>query len=177
MKRIRLLLCVFCVLLMFLCCSCGLFGDQRYICDADEVFSVQIVSLDKYVVGEYRFEYTVLSEISDYAAFVDQINDLKHSVNWGEPSQLYEGYTVIRIDYQNGDYDLLYPNAQWFHRSGINQDGYFFFDRPQFDALVSEYLAETSWHRTIGLYGTRICQYHHHQRRGHCQCVRKARPH
>ena len=72
--------------------------------------------------------------------FVEQLNDLKHSVNWGEPSQLDIGYVVIRIDYLNGDYDLLYPNAQWFNRSGVNQYGYFFFDAEQFDALVSAYL-------------------------------------
>ena len=55
----------------------------------------------------------------------------------GEPGRLKTGYTVIRVDYLNGDYDLLYANAQWFHRDGANQNGYVFFDKFQFDTLIS----------------------------------------
>ena len=126
--------------LMLLCCSCGLFGDQEYFCEIGKVKSIQIIQLDRYVDGEYRYEYTVLSEIVDTPAFVNRLNGLKHSVNWGEPSVLNINYVVIRIDYLNGDFDLLYPNAQWFNRSGVNNAGYFFFDEEQFISLISDYL-------------------------------------
>ena len=115
-------------------------GDQNYFCDIDEVKSIQIIRLDKYVEGEYRFDYTVLSQISDCATFVDKLNHLKHSVNWGDPRTLYEQYVVIQIEYHNGDYDMIHYRAQWFHRSGATDDGYFFFDTEQFNALISEYL-------------------------------------
>lgn len=97
---------------MLLCCSCGLFGGQKYICKAEDVASAQIVRLDKYVEGEYRYEYTVLSQIEDIESFVEQLNRIKHSVNWGDPRQMDEGYVVIRIDYINGDFDLVHPDAQ-----------------------------------------------------------------
>ena len=142
MKRIRIMLCMLFTVSMCFLCSCGFFGNRQYVCEVNDVQSIQIVSLDKYIEGEYRYEYTVLCEIDDHAKFVEQLNDLKHSVNWGEPGQLDEGYVVIRIDYLNGDYDLLYPNAQWMNRSGENQYGYFFFDEEQFDALISKYLSE-----------------------------------
>lgn len=142
MRQIGSVFCVLCIILMLLCCSCGFLGDQEYVCEIDKVESVQIVRLEKYVEGEYRYEYTVLSQISNHATFVDQLNDLKHSVNWGEPSQLDVGYVVIKIDYLDGDFDLLYSNAQWFHRSGVNQSGYFFFNKEQFDALISAHLTE-----------------------------------
>ena len=142
MKTSKYLLCAFCAVLILLCTSCGFFGDQRYICDVGEVESIQIIRLDDYVEGEYRYEYTVLSTITDHAEFVDRLNSLKHSVNWGEPSQLDINYIVIRIDYHNGDYDLLYHYAQWFNRSGVNNYGYFFFDDEQFNALIADYLTE-----------------------------------
>ena len=138
MKKMVLILCI---VLSLLFCSCGLFGDQRYACEVDEVKSVQIVRLDKYVEWEYRYEYTVLCEITDRSAFIEQLNNLKHFVNWGEPSQLDIVYVVIRIDYLNGDYDLIYSNAQCFNRSRVNQNGYFFFDEEQFNLLISHYLA------------------------------------
>ena len=140
MKRKRLLLLFLCVTTMFLCCACGLFGPQRYVCNVEEVASAQIVRLDRYVEGEYRFDYTVLVQITDYEPFVGRLNQLKHSVNWGDPGRMHEQYVVIKIDYHNGDFDLIYPKAQWFNRSGVNQDGFFFFDKQQFDTLIADYV-------------------------------------
>ena len=140
--RIRLLLCVLCLNLMLLCCSCGFFGPQKYVCEVDDVASVQIIRLEEYVEGEYRYEYTILAQISNYRAFVDRLNNLKHSVNWGEPGWFPSQCVAIRIDYNNGDFDLLHPSKQWLNRGGVNQDGYFFFDKEQFHALISEYWTE-----------------------------------
>lgn len=140
MKRNKLLLCILCIILMMLCCSCGMFGRQKYVCEVDNVKSVQIIRLDEYVKGEYRFEYTVLSDISDYKTFVSELNKVRRSVNWGDPRQMYAEYIVIRIEYHNGDFDLLHPDAQCFNRSGTNNYGFFFFDDEQFNVLISDYL-------------------------------------
>lgn len=139
MKKILFPLCI---ALMLLCCSCGLFGPQKYVCDVEKVDSVQIVKLDKYIEGEYRYEFTILSQISDYETFVSDLNELDHSVNWGDPRQLDVQYIVIKIDYNNGDFDLIHPDAQWFSRNGKQNDGYFFFDDEQFNFLISEYVRE-----------------------------------
>ena len=76
--------------------------------------------------------------------FVNRLNHIKHSVNWGDPLLLDVQYVVIRIDYLNGDYDLLHPDAQCFNRSGINHSGFFFFDDEQFYALIDDYLTENT---------------------------------
>lgn len=131
-----------CIILMLLCCSCGLFGDQRYFCDVEKVDSIQIVQLDQYVEGEYRYEYTILSQITDIETFVLHLNELDHSVNWGDPRQMDVQYIVIKIDYSNGDFDLIHPDAQCFNRSGVNQYGYFFFNDEQFHSLISDYVNE-----------------------------------
>ena len=140
MRKTVSLLCILCILISL--SSCGLVGDQQYYCDVDEVESVQIVRLDEYVEGEYRYEYELLSEISDVQTFISRLNKLKHSVNWGDPMPMYTGDVVIKIDYRNGDYDLLRSNAQWFNRSGINNYGYFFFREEPFESLISDYIAE-----------------------------------
>ena len=130
------------IILIFLCCSCGLFGDQEYVCKVEDVASVQIVRLDKYVQGEYRFEYTMLSQIDDFDDFVGRLNAVKHSVNWGDPQQMDESYVVVRIEYLNGDFDLIHPDAQCFNKNGTNNYGYFFFDDEQFETLISDYMPE-----------------------------------
>ena len=139
MRRFIFSYLIICIILALLCCSCGFFGPQEYICEINNVESIKIVKLDQYVNGEYRYEYTVLAEISDHAAFVQRLNNLDHRVNWGDPGRLQTGYVVIRVDYINGDYDLIYPNAQWFNRDGVNDYGFFFFDVDQFDTLISDY--------------------------------------
>ena len=139
MKRIIFILCV---ILMISCCSCGFFGDQRYVCDPENVKSIQIVKLDKYIQEEYRYEYTILSEISDCETFISRLNKLEHSVNWGDPQPMQVQYIVIKINYSNGDFDLIHPDAQKFNRSGSNKNGYFFFDDEQFNSLISDYVKE-----------------------------------
>lgn len=134
MKKIILLLCL---AFMLSYCSCGLFGAQKYVCEVENVDSIQIVRLDQYIEEELRYEYTVLSQIIDCEAFVCELNEVEHSVNWGDPRQMDIGYVVIKINYVNGDFDLLHSDAQWFHRSGNNQYGYFFFDDEAFNLLIS----------------------------------------
>ena len=129
MTKIKLILCVVFVNLVLLCCSCGFFGDQEYVCEIDTVKSVQIVKLGEYVQEESRYEYTILSTIEDYSSFVDRLNNIEHSVNWGDPGTFKIDSVVIKIEYSQGDYDLLCANAQMFHRSGEDRTGFFFFDK------------------------------------------------
>ena len=128
------------IVLSYLLCSCGFFSPQRYVIEIDEIKSIEIVTLDDYNDGEYEYEYIVLTQIEDHKSFAKELQNVKHHVNWGDPGVLWSGYTVIKIDYSNGDYDLIYHNAQWFHRSGKTNNGYFFFDEKQMNDLISKYL-------------------------------------
>ena len=53
-----------------------------------------------------------------------------------------ESYVVVRIEYLNGDFDLIHPDAQCFNKNGTNNYGYFFFDDEQFETLISDYMPE-----------------------------------
>ena len=52
----------------------------------------------------------------------------------------YEDYIAIRIDYINGDFDLINDRAQSFFRNGEKQTGFLYFDEEQFDSLIEDYL-------------------------------------
>ena len=125
-----------------LLCSCGLVSPQKYSCDVNEVETINIVMLNEYVKDDYSYKYTVLSQISDCSTFVDQLSKVDHTVNWGDPRQLQVQCVAIRIDYLNGDFDLIQPDAQIFNRSEVNQYGYYFFDDEQFDKLIADYVTE-----------------------------------
>ena len=140
MKSFRLPLCIACLSLLLCCSACALFGESEYHCNIDGVKSISIIRLDKYIKEEYRYDYTVLAEVSDIEVFIDRLNSMKHSINRGEPYVLYEQYTVIRIDYNNGDYDLIHQYAQSFESDGKVRTGYFLFNEEEFNALLSDYI-------------------------------------
>jgi hypothetical protein len=127
---------------MFLCSSCGLFSPQHYVCDAVNVDSIQLVQLGQFIEEENEFKCIVLSEITDIETFVNRLDGVGHSVNWGDPTMLHEEDTVIKINYKTGDFDLLHWYAQLFNRAGTYKTGYFFFDEDEFNSLVSDYLQE-----------------------------------
>lgn len=139
MKKIKFTLCLILVFFMLLGCNSDFFGPQEYVCELENVKSVQIVSLDGVVKDEYRFEESILCEIEDISVFIERLNALEHSVNWGEPSVLEIGFVVIKINYNNGDFDLIHYSAQSFYRSGKKITGYFFFEEDQFDDLIADY--------------------------------------
>jgi hypothetical protein len=120
--------------------SCGWVGTQRYTCDVEEVESAQIVRLDRYIEEENMFEYTILAQIEEYEEFISCLNGLKHRVNWGEPSIMHDQYIVIKVDYKDGNFDLIHSRAQLFYRLGNYQTGFFFFDEEQFNSLISDYI-------------------------------------
>ncbi|MBQ8235477.1 MAG: hypothetical protein IJZ37_02185 [Clostridia bacterium] len=131
-----------CLILSFLCCSCGLLrSDKEYVCDHDTVESVEIVKIGEYSKEKNRYDYEVLSIVSDHPSFVQRLNNIECSEVFREPTVFETGEVIIKIEYFDGDYDLLGSNAQLFERSGEKSGGYFSFDQKQFDALISDYYA------------------------------------
>ena len=144
MKTKRLCVYVLCVVVLLSLCSCGFIPQEQYHCEIENVESIQIVRLNEPVPEEYRFEYTVLSTIPDCPIFVEKLNGIKYGVNQGAPFGMYKNDVVIRIAYQNGDYDFIHPDTQIFHRGDKVGTGYFLFNYEQFHALIAEYWTDDS---------------------------------
>ena len=139
MKMTRFLICIVCICAFL--CGCFLLPDQHYACEAEDVRSVQIVRLGEVIEGEYRYDYTILHNVEDKGDFIRKLNDIRQTINWGDPYVLYPGYVVIRIEYINSDCDLVYSNAQSIQRGEKKRNGYACFNKEQFNALISEYIS------------------------------------
>ena len=148
-KKIFIFICVsytilsLCVILLLYGLYSGFFfRNQSFICNVEEVSSIQIVRLEEYVEEEYQFEYNVLAEISDLDTFVNRLKGIEHSTYFGTPSRMKTGDVVVRIDYHDGNYDLIHHHVQWFNHPGQENGGCFAFDKEQFEALISDYVTE-----------------------------------
>lgn len=139
--RKKMLLCMLCMGLMFLCCSCDFNSVNRYSWYIDGVESIQIIQLDKYIEEEDRYEYTILTQIPDHRIFINQFNEMSQSKISGVPQKLDIQQLSIRVNYKTGNFHILQPNAQLYNMSGVNEYGHYVFDKEQFNALISDYWA------------------------------------
>lgn len=139
MKKRKWLLVLLCVGLLLLCYSCGLFGWKKYECDTDTVKSIQVVKLDESEQEGEDYKYTVLATVSDHKTFFDKLNSIRQSENWGEPRMILSPCIVLKIEFQNGDVDLLTHYAQERIRSDVSQLGYITFNEKQFSELIYDY--------------------------------------
>ena len=143
MKRVKVLFVLLLVIVLLFGCFHNI-NDKRYVCDIEQVKCVQIVQLDGHIQEEYRYTYSVLAEITDNATFIERLTSMDQGFNHGTPSTLQFGYVVIKIDYFNGDYDIIYSNVQMIHRSGVNEYCRFCFDMETFNALIADYYSSVS---------------------------------
>ncbi len=91
-----------------------------------------------------------IKEINDIERFMKDFRKVKcRGINYGSPPMLvYEGETaeVIKIEYANGEYDLIDSFGQAEYRvetnPGLDLFGFFVFEEETFRALISRYLEE-----------------------------------
>ena len=139
MKNRKWLIALLCIGFMLLCYSCGFFGAKKYESDVDTVKSIQIVRLEESEQEGEDYKYTVLATVYDHQKFFDKLDDVKQTEMSGGPQILLRPCTVIRIEFQNGDVDLLADYAQERIRSNVTHLGYIIFDEKQFAELIYGY--------------------------------------
>lgn len=142
MAKIKPILILFVVVFVLLPVSCQLLAGDEYECNVEKIKSVEIVRLGEWPEEGDIYDYTVLATVTDCVDFGNRLNRIKYTVNWGGPSIFIVDEVAIKIEYVDGDYDLINDRAQVFNRSGKIDSGYFFFNEKQFDALMSEYYTE-----------------------------------
>ncbi len=112
----------------------------------DEIAQICIVELEYPLNGELM--QTVLTEVADVKGFMEELNRVEglslagcnpsHIIFPGEGSK-----TVLKILYNNGDYDLIDWNGQGYYE--VQTDtlvlySYSSYDKAQFEALIEKYL-------------------------------------
>lgn len=141
MKPVKRLLALACLVPILLCSSCKISDDRKYTCDVTTVDSVQIVQLDSYNKEEDRFSCTVLAKVENRDAFLQQLCSLRQSRVFNDPLFLKPTDIVIRVLYQNGDFDLIRNGAQKLSRNGkIDSRILAFSPSEKYNALIDEAL-------------------------------------
>ena len=107
--KIRIVLSVMAFITLLLCLvSCGNKSTYKFMYSDDEISTISLVNVS---VGD-KVEQKKLTDINNIHGFLKDFRNVSCYTWWGDPIGLTEDCCVIRIDYQNGDYELIYWNGK-----------------------------------------------------------------
>ena len=116
--------------------------EYNFLDQESAITSIQIVR-----VYNYEFEWllpknqTVICEIDDIDTFLQKFSKVDCYLNKGTPTKVRPNKNIIKINYEGGHYELIDVNGQTkaYYDDGA-YDGYRYFDKEQFENLISEYV-------------------------------------
>lgn len=142
--------------MFFLLVGCDRTTEYEFMHDTSEISMIEIVQIkEKQIIHEELevYNWEVLGGVDDKSAFMKELIEIPCYSYFTHPCEIYTGLMVIRIEYNNGDYELLGDfgeRAEYSHedKSYKNYCGYFYFDN-QFDALISKYIEQIDSHINV----------------------------
>ena len=140
--KIRLVILIFIALLCL--CSCTQKDGYELMHPQNEISYIAIVSIS--INENVEIEQTELQIINNTSAFLKEFRNVSCYTWWGDPMGLTEDDHVIKIVYQNGEYELIAWNGQaeyQMERGFRNYRGYNMFDEGEFKLLISRYNTKT----------------------------------
>lgn len=128
--------------LLFLLSSCRVQTEYDFLLPNDEIVEISVVTLH-HEDGEVI--ETEVKKVEDTAAFLEEFKKIGCYVYFGDPTGVTPDETdgtVIKILYQNGEYELINycGQARYLEERGlVYYAGYYAFDREAFEALIKTY--------------------------------------
>ena len=145
MKRILVFLIIIIVLIST--DSCHVKEKYRLLHQEDEITCVSIVTLTLDEVGNHIYEEKI--KIDDIDTFISDFRKVECYKYFGDPigiDKYDEGSDILKIEYENGDYELINYNGQseYTQERGFEMyAGFNVFEIDQFKGLIEKYLSET----------------------------------
>ena len=125
----------FTILVFFVCAlSACVKGSYEFLNDESEISTIEIVRLCEYDRENNCFKEQLISTVQDHSAFLSDFRDVKCNTFFGDPRGVYEGDIVVKITYDNGEYELIRSLGR----------GFYSFDQEQFNDLIEKYSRETA---------------------------------
>ena len=134
------------VAMVFTLSACSGKKAYEFINKESEIRTIEIVKLCEYDQenGEYKEE--LISIVEDHAAFLSDFKKVECYNHWTDPTGVFEDSIVIKITYQNDEYELIHHYGQGKYRHYDDNQSYFqpyagyrYFDEEQFNDLIEKY--------------------------------------
>lgn len=120
--------------------SCRHKESYNFLHSVEEISYISIVSVS--FDDNEEMQVFEQAEIEDVDAFLDDFANVSCYTYYGDPIGIHEECSVLKIVYENDDYELIYWNGQAEYqedRGFRNYTGFFVFDEEEFMELISIY--------------------------------------
>ncbi|MBO5779421.1 MAG: hypothetical protein J6R82_07625 [Clostridia bacterium] len=138
MKKITALwIAVLCLTSLIGCTDSASFEPLH---DSSEIEAIYIVETVMYDPEAQEWTLETIGEVTEIQAFVTELTALKTTfVN--PPATLTAGMTMIKIEYANGDYELIGSMVQRDYRpDGTGGGSQNVFDAAEYNTLIQRYM-------------------------------------
>ena len=141
MKKIAILfIAVLCLTLLIGCTGSAPYEMLHNSSEIEAIYIVEIIKNVMYDPEAQEWTLETIGEITEIEAFVAELTALKTTfVN--PPATLTAGETVIKIEYANGDYELIGSMVQRDYRpDGTGGGSQNVFDQAEYNTLIQRYM-------------------------------------
>ena len=143
MKRIRLMLIV---VLLFILFGCHKIVEYHFLQSEENIARIEIVRIENDdnipILKSDPFVHVLLVEIPQ-DKIDDFIGDFTHLLCYeyfSDPGSIFPNDMAIKITYNNDDYELISEDAQaTFQKNKFKGYGYYYFDHDDFIQLLAKY--------------------------------------
>lgn len=130
-------------------CGCGFLfrlftkTDYEFLQDVSEIQSIEIVILRDVedVDGTITPIFDLVQTVQDIESFLKDFSDVDCYNRISDPSCADQGTRIIKITYNNGDYEFIGASGQSNYKNGVYTywGGYHSFDDVCFEELLTKY--------------------------------------
>lgn len=116
--------------------------DYRFLHSMEEIDAIEIVKID-IDNSTGIIEQISICSIEDIDTFMDDFSRVTCYWHYSDPTAPGDDARVIKIGYNNGEYELIAADGQsQYTNDRLFQyyTGYRYFDEEQFDELISKYV-------------------------------------
>ena len=117
---------------LLFCCSCS--REYKFIHSIDEINNIEIIEISE----KETVVKKVLSD-EERSEFIIDFRKIKCFSYFNDPSSPAVG-TAIKINYSNGDYEIISREDQDIYKNKRLLTGMSYFDSEEFDNLIKKYL-------------------------------------
>ena len=140
MKKVIVLILTFAIMLLAVGCEKKV--EYEFLQDVSEINNIEIVKIGVPKEGEEIIPMTSICIVDDKEDFLREFLQINCYCNFGDPQGVMENNNVIKVIYNNDEFELIDVGGQSTYtldRQYIHYAGFRYFDDTEFNELISKY--------------------------------------
>lgn len=125
--------------------ACEIQTKYEFLHDSSEISSIEIVEVGE-KNSQGNIEQNTIYIIENIEVFMRDFAKVDCYILYSDPTGIENNTTVIKVIYNNNDYELIGADgqAQYINGKYDNYVGYRYFDRDQYESLLLKYSFKTA---------------------------------